>query len=654
MFFKSPAYYLLLFTTLSFLATDNMAAQESQVYDSIYHTFNGYSGRAKFKYYRDEEKRLIKNGDFTFTSKVLDTLHKNITINVRWYGNYNKNIKNGAWKYEYNTHEVENVDVDNFDVDYRLHSEKELIQGTYKNGIAEGKWSLNKDGFENGKREDKLAEYSANFKNSKVSGPLEITYTEANGTIVLVKGNAINGLMDGKWTFEYTNEEQQPVVETRTYKNGFLTRLVQMVRNSTIHEIDFPLSGKVKAYIDNPKQKSEAVNKPLSVAFSDGYPRNSNYITLQQKGNEIITTAMANLLKNEEDFAVRFGLPIGTNRMFYDLKRDEKKILEEWPAVEFEYRSKLNRLQTDKELNFLYNQDETISMINAWLQKQIELMEYIKSWNNILSRNEIIYYNRNNEALIKYTENLLKEDTITYAGKQEIIKYKEGELEEKSFLFMIADNFKQRAVVADSLVKVYENKIEELKLTDNISRLKTDIQASQMQLDTIFSAEVVPDEYRTLYDNFKNNYLGESFTNKYTLLDNDTIFMEDRIRVGDSLVQDIRLIQRIDVKLHEITKNRKIIDSLYTEYVFDPFTFTDKVPKRIKKKLYDIVAEDVTRELLNRAESSVSILEAYNYINQLLLVQQRLIFFYDKETSKIEKQLKKKQLLEEKLRIIQI
>lgn len=460
--------------------------------------------------------------------------------------------------------------------------------------------------------------------------------------------------MEGEWTFEYINAEQQPVVEKRTYKNGFLIKLVQKVRNATIHEIDFPISNKIRGHIDNPKQKSDAVNKPLSLAFSDGYPRNSEFITLQQRGNTIISTAITNLLKNEEDFSIKFGLPIGTNRMFYELSRSEKKILEEWPTVEFEYRSKLNRLQTDKELNFLYNQDETISMINAWLDNQVKLMEYIKSWNNILSRNEIIYYNRNNKALIKYTEDLLDKDTLTYAGKKEVIAYKQGVLEEKSFLFMIADNFKQRAVVADSLIKVYEKKIEVLKLSDNISRLKTDIQASQLQLDTIFSSKVIPGEYRNLYNTFKNNYLGESFANKYTLLDNDAIFMEDRIRVGDSLVQDIRLIQRIDIKLHTISKNRKIIDSLYTEYVFDPFTFTDKVPKRIKKKLYDIIAEDVTRELLKKAESSASLLEAYNYINQLLLVQQRLMFFYDKETSKIEKQLKKKQPLEEKLRIIQI
>lgn len=172
MFVKSPACSFLLFFALLLLTTNTTTAQEAQLYDSIYHTFNGYSGKAKFKYYRDEEKRLIKNGDFIFTSKVLDTLFKNITINVRWYGTYNRNVKNGNWKYEYNTHKVENVIVDNFDVDYSLKSEKELIQGIYKNGIAEGKWSLTKDGFENGKRGDKLAEYSANFKNSKVSGPL--------------------------------------------------------------------------------------------------------------------------------------------------------------------------------------------------------------------------------------------------------------------------------------------------------------------------------------------------------------------------------------------------------------------------------------------------------------------------------------------------
>lgn len=652
MFFKSPAY--LVFLSILMLFNLDASAQQAKEYDSIYHTFNGYSGKAKFKYYRDEEKRLIKNGDFSFTSKLLDTLQKNVTINIRWYGNYSKNVKNGSWKYEFNTHEVENVLVDNFDVDYKLHSEKEMIQGNYKNGRAEGKWSLNKDGFINGKRENKLAEYSADFKSSKISGPIEISYTEEGGNIALVKGNAVNGLMEGEWVFEYTDSEQQPVVETRTYKKGFLTRLEKSIRNTVVDEIDFPLSPQIESYLKNPRQKSEVVNKPLSLLFSDGYPRNSKLVNVQERGNNIINTAIITLLKNEEDFMVKFGLPLGTNRMHYELKRNEKKILEEWPDVEFEYRSRLNRLQTDKDLNFLYNEDETISMINAWLEKQLRLMDYIKSWNNILSRNEIIYYNRNNEALIEYTENLLAEDTLTYSGKQEVITYKQGDLEEKSFLFMIADNFKQRAIVADSMVNLYENKIEDLKLNDNISRLKTDIQTSQIQLDTVFNPDIIPSEYKSLYDKFRTNYLGESFRDKYTLLDNDTIFMEDRIRVGDSLVQDIRLIQKIDAKLHEVTKNRQIIDSLYTEYVFDPFTFTDKVPTRTKKKLYEIAAEDVTTELLEKAEAANTLLEAYNHINRLILVQQRLIFFHDKETSKIERRLKKRASLEEKLEILQI
>lgn len=652
MIYKKTKFSVFLLFLLS--ASINIAlAQQAQTYDSIYHTFNGIYGKAKFKYYRDEENRLIKNGDFVFTSKVLDTLRKNSTINIRWYGNYNKNIKNGDWKYEYNTHEVENVQVDNFDVDYRLTSKKEIVLGSYTAGKAAGNWSLTTDSFENGKRRDNLAMYSAVFKNSKISGPVEISLTEEGGNKALAKGNAVNGLMEGEWLFEYT-ADKQPVVEKRLYKKGFLISLEQKVRNEVIQSITYPLSGSIQNYLNNPKQKSEAVNKPLSLLFSDGYPRTSTLVKAQERGNTIIDKAVSGLLKNEEDFIAQNGLAIGTNRMFYELKKNEKKILEEWPEVEFEYRSKLAKLQTDRELNFIYNQNDIISKVNTWLDVQLKLMDYIKSWNNILRRNEIIYYNRNNPALIKYTENLLQNDTLKYNNKEEIITYRQGALEEKSFLFMIADNFKERTVVADSLVRLYEATIEDLKLTDDISRLKTDIQNSQMQLDTVFTSGVVPGEYEGLYKKFRTNYLGDSFKHKYTMLDNDTLFMEDRKRMGDSLVQDIRFIQRIDVKLHEISKNRQVIDSLYTEYVFDPFTFTDKVPTRTKKKLYEAVAEDMVNELLTLAEQSPGLLETYNYINQVLMVQQRLIFFYDKETSKIERQLKKRTPLEEKLRILQI
>ena len=72
------------------------------------------------------------------------------------------------------------------------------------------------------------------------------------------------------------------------------------------------------------------------------------------------------------------------------------------------------------------------------------------------------------------------------------------------------------------------------------------------------------------------------------------------------LLESLQMIQEISTTLPD---RAKTIDSLYTIYTFDPFTFNDKFPRRIKKKLYDLIAIDLYNELLNKISTNTSVSE---------------------------------------------
>ncbi|MCG7860004.1 hypothetical protein MD537_23690, partial [Flavihumibacter sediminis] len=97
------------------------------------------------------------------------------------------------------------------------------------------------------------------------------------------------------------------------------------------------------------------------------------------------------------------------------------------------------------------------------------------------------------------------------------------------------------------------------------------------------------------------------------------------------------MIQEIAVRLPVRSKR---IDSLYTIYTFDPFTFNDKFPRRIKKKLYDLIAVELYSDLLKQISINPSISEVRTGIRRLYDIQERLLFLHDKDTRKLERKLR--------------
>lgn len=633
-------------------ATISSFSQVIKNYDSIYKTESGIKGHAKFEYLLNTNNEIVKAGKFSFYAEAKDTVHTNSVTRNTWEGTFDNNLKEGDWVYTKNTHKVKIGEIQDLSVSSDVYTYRVTIKAHYVAGIPDGNWELKEQTLINGNPDATTKVIDFHFDEGKINKTFNAFSYDANNNKISITGNAVNGLMEGEWIYKYRKGEL-PVEENRDYTNGFLKRLTKSINGELTVNQTFPLSDKILESLDD--KTPQAANVPVSLLYSDGYPRESRYVESQAKGKALLTQSFKDIFQQDPGLISTYGFPLGTNRMIYELSKSEQDVLKEWSTTEFQYRSKVNQLKTDEELHNIQTKSETLEVISKWVDTQLELLEYIDSWNNIISKNEIIYYNRNNKELIAYTKNILHKDSITLdSGQSKTFTYNNNKTDQEGFLPIVYNSLNERIKVVDSLSNLYSETIDNLKVENAIGKTTSEIKKSLETLRLEYTTPHPDNKTQRLYVHLRDDFFGENFNTAFNSLNNDTISLPNRKIVSDSLWNRVQIAEKIYHRIDSITKNHKKLDSLYTEYVSDPFTFTDKIPKRTKKRLYERGYEDTYKAYINKAEEAATIEEMYKNLTTIFLLQKRFYFLYDKETESLEKKLRNRTSVQKKLEILQI
>lgn len=643
--------YLFLSCLIHFFSPAKAVGQEKKLYDSIYQPQIGHTGTARFEYYEADDGRIIKDGSFRFRSEWRDSTDPTFFIYEIWTGNYSKNQKSGEWVYRKERQKADIAGVEDGKLRYQLNTEKRELKGNYEKNIPAGSWQLTRTTYVNNEKTGETETVNVVFNNNKITGPVSIQFNLPGTGRTFVMGNAKQGLMDSTWRLQY-HKGDSAVEEIRQYQNGFLLSLQQVHEADTILNLRFPLSQEIRRALESGGSGSVAINRPVSLAFSDGYPRTSRWMTVQQHGNAYIETALQQLLQYEPGFTQQHGLALGSNRGFYLMSTREKNLLEKWPALEYEYREKVRLLRQFEQDHYKFRDDAAIKPILAWTERQAYLLEYIKPWNNILSRNELEFHNRNGE-LVSYAAGLLSTDTLRWNGQQEqVMHYPVPASQNQDFLSYISANFKNRIQTADSLINLYSDLAQSLMLADEVAMQKKIVDSLKEQLSAQMRNPAEP-EMRELLTQLHDNVLQPYYDSYYQYFQQsgrDAI--PRQLGYADSLNYLIYTFSQVYKDAIQVSKLKRRIDSLYTEYSFDPFTFNDRVPRRVKKKIYEIVAEDLVDQLLTIAAQSGTPAETRQRMQQVREVQERIIFLRDKDTRKLERKLRRNDSIEKIMELV--
>lgn len=646
-----PVYCSLITCFFVLLWPSTGIGQEKRIYDSVYQPLPGHTGIARFEYFEDSEGRIIKDGSFQFRSEWRDSTDPTYFVYEKWTGAYRNNLKSGEWTYQKEKQKADIKGVEEGELRYHLKTEKRELRGRYDNNNPVGSWQLGRAIFLNNEKTEETETVNVAFNNKRIDGPVFIEFNMPGVGFITVQGTAKNGLMDSTWLLKYGSGDST-LKEFREYRNGFLLSLQRVNATDTILSLQFPLSSEIRRALQSGGTGSVALNRPVSLAFSDGYPRTSRWMTSQQQGNSYIETALQQLLQYEANFVQQHGLALGSNRGFYLMSTREKNLLEQWPSLEYEYREKVRQLQQFEQDHYKFRDDAAIKPILAWTEKQRYLLEYIKPWNNILSKNELEFHNRNGE-LVSYAFDLLSTDTLRWNGnQQQVVEYPVSASQRQDFLSYISANFKTRIQAADSLIGLYSDLAQTLMLADEVAMQKKNVDSLKERLTDKMKNPAEP-EMKGLLTHLHNSILQPYFDRYFqyfSIAGREAI--PQQLAYADSLHYLLYTFAAVHDDAILVSKHKRKIDSLYTEFSFDPFTFNDRVPRRVKKKLYEIVAEDLVDELLAKVAGALTPAEARLRMQQLIEVQERVIFLRDKDTRKLERKLRKNDPIEKKLELL--
>ena len=126
------------------------------------------------------------------------------------------------------------------------------------------------------------------------------------------------------------------------------------------------------------------------------------------------------------------------------------------------------------------------------------------------------------------------------------------------------------------------------KIERNFKRMAKLIQLSQSELDSTRSEFENPENLEELILHIEKDFIELGVKRNYERFNSSKNKKEKQL-IGDSLLVELNTIERIYKRSISIIERKPYIDSLYTEFVFDAFTFSDNVPSRAKKKLYSLL-----------------------------------------------------------------
>ena len=625
--------------TTVFLLMSVMSNGQKQSYKGPYKTLTGLSGVAEFRFI-EKGKTRIKDGEFTFRSTSKDTEKYDRFNSYTWTGTYDNNQKSGQWSYSQVKHDFDLQSITDFKPDYQLFSHVINQKIEFREGLPEGQMVFYRNELINGDSTEEQLQVTTTFKSGKVHGTFFVEGTGQKSGEIKIEGEAKNGLMIGEWSFFYV-KDQQPIHEIRSYESGILNRVTKISEDDTLIVIDYPHSPKINGFLSDGSNLDDLFNIPLSLQFDDGYPSVSSYSKLQEDANNHLEDILDELFRNEYLFFQKNGLALGTNRMAYPLSDEEQNAVDEWKV----YDSRLaNSLEGINELDledFTYLENDTLHLVHAWYQVQIELLRKIQPWKRIILADELSYYYREGQ-LLEYVKETLGADTIIYDDKKQVIDYAPLSSLDKSFIFYYAQNMSERAYLGDSLSQV-SNQIVSRQIRQNeVNQRTLSLGNELVKLDSTLSEIKSKSEIDRVKAYLKDRFVDGQF--KRSLKDIEHV--TDAVRkteLLDTLEQRIQVTKDVMRMLDGIEKALPQLDEHYTIYQFDPYTFSENVPVRLYKKLYERVAEDFLKENLHLATKKNNIYTVSTHVQIVYESLRRLkeLIQLPEEADQINKEIRK-------------
>jgi len=576
------------------------------------------------KRYLPEKK--MWNGPYRFQSQHKKTGPNWENRNYIEIGNFYSGEANGAWTYVEQSTQLKIEDLKVSGLKYRINTLLTSQKGNWRKGIRNGDWSY--EVIENPTENKQVIEsLKYTFENGWLNGPIKYKNLREGITI---SGQWLDGMMVGDWIWNY----QDSLTEHRLYEKGVLISLGRYTTSDT-QQWNFPLSSRCLDALKSREKTGDLVHYPMSLTFSDGYPKQSQWVQIQKNGLAGLEEIHERISHFLPEWKSRAGLAFGTNRCIYPLSAEEEVLLSKWLEMRHNWGKILTDITDTLILVERYPQQQEFSTkLRLWLQIQQNILNYTQTWREIMETGRLVFYNRSGQ-LFEFAQDLLHADTLHLSKGFELVVYP---AKSQNFMPYLVENTSARIDTAqfwlDSLIDIQKR----FELSKYMLALSAKIQETHDSLFRTNISDSLP--YGPFYGylkDFKSRFLGEAFERRYQILLNETDTKLEQA-LGDSLLLDLNRLAQLRYRCIQLNKLWRFIDTFYTEQRVDAFTF-ERLKIRTKKKFYEQLVFYVQSEIaLNQDESLAIRLESTQSLRRIF---QSFLGQRDSSTDAFERKLLK-------------
>jgi hypothetical protein len=275
--------------------------------DTVY-----FDRKGKMSYQFTQEGKL--QGSFVFESILLLDQWKKDGFYIQ--GFFSNGKRDRLWTWTKQDFEVtpEKFTIEKVVKSNQLINGKEvMLTGNYREGIPNGKWTLEKTSVENNiilkeslavmKITNGILVDQFSFKNSNADGNIEI------------KGQLNkDGFLDGRILLSYIRSSLR-YNETRTYENGFLRKVEirDVESNSVVNSVSYKDVDTILSELKNLKDTSFKISENgFGIDFNVGYDPANPKLSIQRYGNQLFNDFVQLIqsfeIENEESESIQFNL----------------------------------------------------------------------------------------------------------------------------------------------------------------------------------------------------------------------------------------------------------------------------------------------------------------------------------------------------------
>lgn len=585
--------------------------------------------------YKVIDKDTVFDGKFRFVIKQ-DLKDGHRFIKETYIGQYEDGFKNGKWEYDQLDLSYSVQDIENEKIQMIYWGKKEITDAKYIKGVPEGLWSYAFYHIDSSGGQSVERVGSIRFQNGKPNGDFAFKSLKSPTYELDGKFDSL-GRLDGIWKLHYFTDTLE-IAEARDYNDGFLLTLVR--KNKKTGEL---IDSLVYEEVIN-KLSAGNVNKAqenFDVLFDDGFLLESPYLTKQISGNELLKNAYdaflwADLGRGALEGSKHDFNP-GTGRFEYDLPNSFLKDLNKMRENLKRIIVRSNEILEDPKFYINFHLSELLSKSEAILKYEKEKSEGILELVN--SRADSLYEHIDREVYFSniYDKYINKIDTIYYDFDAET-KYAtlhERTDKDLSPFYKLEEAIKLLNKRSEKAMVDIKSEFEKILQQQRLTALDQDIQFNSRKIRDAYTGNEnsLTDK---VYQNSIRPWTSNIIQQYASIEDLDKREMEGRFILG--VIEDLRTLKpRID----SIEYMEAQIDTAYTEYVFDPYTYSQNIKKRLKKRLYDAAAVNYYNHLKSKLINENHANEISDQIEKIENLQNRLMTLARENTRSLEKKLRK-------------